>query len=184
MVLAIIVLVELEDGFSCSLAEPDDGIDFLLTRPFYFPDDPRRADASEIRGRREVDVEHGVRVLLKIRRGHVRIGFSFHRPLDDRGLVLARRDERDLPRFHDRGHAHRDRFRGHVVLAEEIAGGVATGDRVERNTTGAGVSAGARLIEADVPRLADAENLQVYPAGSFDRGLVRLTFDIDVVARK
>ncbi len=141
------------------------------------------ANAREIGGRRRIDVEHRVRMLLEIGRRDVRVRLAFHRALDDRGLVLARCDERDLSRLHDRRYTHRDRFGRHVVLAEEIGGGVAARDGVERDAAGARLGAGSRLVEADVPGLADAENLKIDSASVSDRGLVRVALVVDVVAR-
>src|SRR5207244_622760 len=122
-------------------------------------------------------------MLLKVGRGNIGIGLALDRPLDDRCLVLARSDERDLARLHDRGDTHRYRFGRNVVLTEEIARRIAAGDCIERNTTRAGVGARARLVEPNVAGLADAEYLQVDAARFLDRQLVLLAFLLDVVAR-
>src|SRR3954454_9042702 len=54
---------------------------------------------------------------------------------------LVRESETDLTRFHDARDAHGDGFGGHVVLAEEVSGGVAAGDRVERDAASPGIGA-------------------------------------------
>ena len=137
MVLAVVILVELQNGFSGSLAQPDDGIDLTLAVPFYFPNHPRGANAGQVRCRCEVDVEHGVGMLLEVGRRNVGIRLPLDGAFDYCRLMLAGRDERDLTRLHDRGNAHRDRFRGHVVFTEEIPRRIAASDGVERNATGA-----------------------------------------------
>jgi len=48
-------------------------------------------------------------------------------------LVLARRDQRDLPRLEDGRDPHRDRLARHVVFAEKVRRGVFAGERVERD---------------------------------------------------
>ena len=56
------------------------------------------------------------------------------------GLVLAQGHQHDLAGFEDRAQAHRDGLRRHVLFAEEIAGGVAARDRVERGQPRAAVA--------------------------------------------
>jgi len=64
MVLTVVVLVELENRLLRNLAQPDDGIDLPLSRPLHLAGYPGSANARQVRGRREVDVENSVRVLL------------------------------------------------------------------------------------------------------------------------
>ncbi len=47
---------------------------------------------------------------------------AFDRLANDLRLVLAQRDEHDFAGVEDRRQAHRERLRGHVLFAEEIAG--------------------------------------------------------------
>ena len=182
-VLAVIILIELEHRFAGRLAQPDDGVDLLLAGPLHFAQHPRRSKARQVGRRREVDVENRVRVLLKIGRGDIGVRLSLHRPPNDGGLVLPGRHERDLLRFHDRRHTHRDRFGGHVVLAEEIARGIAACDGVERDATSARIRTGAGLVEPDVAGLSDPEDLKIDSTCISDRSLVRLTFVIDLGTR-
>jgi hypothetical protein len=79
-------------------------------------------------------------------------------------------------------HTHRDRFGGHVVLAEEIAGGIAARDGVQRDATSARVRTGARLVEPNVAGLSDPENLKIDSTCFSDRVLVRLALVIDIGA--
>src|SRR2546423_10083456 len=102
MVLAVVVLIELEDRFACSLTEPDDCIDLTLAVPFYLPDYPRGANAGQLGRRGEVDVEHGVGMLLQVGGGDVRIGLTLDGAFDDRRFVLTRCDKRNFTRLHDR----------------------------------------------------------------------------------
>ena len=89
--------------------------------------------------------------------------------------MLARRDQRDLPRFEDRGHPHRDRLARHILLAEKIRRGVFARERVERDEARARRGGGTRLVESDVPGLPDAEDLKIDAAGVGDCLLVRRT---------
>src|SRR4051812_2843495 len=116
VVLAVVVLVQLEHRFARNLSEPDYRIDLTRTRPFDFTDDPRRSDTGEIRGGREIDVEDGVRVLLEVGSGDIWIGLALDGAPDDGRLVLAGGDESDLARLHDARDAHGDRFGRDVVL--------------------------------------------------------------------
>jgi hypothetical protein len=70
-----------------------------------------------------------------------------------------------------------------VLLAEEIGRRVAARDGVEGDEPGAALDARPRLVEADVPRLPDAEELEVDPAGRADGGLVALGRRRDLLAR-
>ncbi len=122
----------------------------------------------------KVHVERRVAVPLQERRGHLDVDLAFDRAADDARLVLASGQDRDLARIHDGGDAHGDRLARHVLLAEEVGGRVASRDRVERHEARPALEAGARLIEADVARLADAQDLEVDTARILDRLLVLL----------
>ena len=67
---------------------------------------------------------------------------------------------------------HRDRLARDVLLTEEVGRRVAAGHRIERDQSGARIGARARLVEADVSGLADAEQLQVDPADGANACLV------------
>src|SRR5690606_22710949 len=142
-----------------------------------------RLDAGQFAGRRGVDVERGVRVLLEVRGGHVRRDLALHGAAHDRRLVLARGDDRDLPRLHDGGHAHGDRLPRHVLLAEEIRRRVLARHRVQRHEAGARLPPRTRLVEADVAGLADPQDLEVDPADGPDRGLVFPAVLLDLLPR-
>ena len=136
--------------------------------------------AVKFRCRRQVESEGDVAMGLQEAGGHLLGNGLLDRPADDRRFVLTQRDDQDLPRLEDRPHAHRDRLQGHVFLAEEVAGRVLSRDRVERDHSRAAVAGASRLVEADVPRAADSQNLQVDAAGLFDGVLVGFAIGIDV----
>ena len=78
----------------------------------------------------------------------------------------------DAAGFEDRADPHRNGPSRHVLLAEEIARRVHPRDAVERDQSRAAVGGRSRLIEADVPRAADPEKLQIEPARFLDLLLV------------
>ena len=102
---------------------------------------------------------------------------------DDRRLVLAEGQQADLAGGQDRADAHRDRLVGHVLFAEEIAGRVQPRHAVQVDQPRAAVAGGAGLVEADVPGAADAQNLQVDPAGLGDRCSYAAQYSSTFVAR-
>ncbi len=167
-VLAIVFIEELEDGFSDLLREPDDRAAHERRRPLHGADEPRMPRARQRRGRRAIDEETRPRMALQEARGQRFRRRALDRLRDHAGLRLAPREERDAARVEDRADAHRDRVPRHVGFAEKITRRVAPGQRVERDEPRARIPAGARLVEADVPRAADAENLQVEPARGAD----------------
>ena len=142
--------------------------------------------ASRVRagGGGAIDVERGVGVALQERRGDLVVDLALDRAADDRGLVLAGGENHDLAGLEDRGDAHRDRLAGHVLLAEEVGGGVLPRHQVERDQPGPALGAGARLVEADVARAPDAEELEVDAAGGADRLLVAPDRGLGLVARQ
>ncbi len=153
LVLAEIVVGELEQGLVDLQAQPDDRPADQGRRPVDRPDEPRAGrPAVRSRGRWLIEQERRVGMLLQ-EAGGDRVG---HRPLDgllhDRRLVLAEGHEHDLAGVEDGADAHGQRLVRHVLLAEEIAGRVAARHRVERDQPGAAVPRRAGLVEADVAR--------------------------------
>ena len=152
-------------------------------RPVHRAEQPGRGDAGERRGGGAVEVERGVRVPLEEGGGDLVVHLALDRAAHDLGLVLAGGEDEDLAGLEDRGDAHRDRLARDVLLAEEVGGGVLPGHQVERDKPGAALGARAGLVEADVPGAADAEELEVDPAGRADRLLVAAALGLDLVAR-
>ena len=89
-----------------------------------------------------------------------------------------------LSRIEDRGDAHRDGFAGNVVLAEEVGGGVLPGHQVESDQPRATVEPRTRLVESDVSRSADAEDLEIDAADELYRFLVAVALVLGDPARK
>ena len=172
VVVAVVDRGEAQDALPRLLGEPEHRLHLELGRPLDLSDQPRRPDARELSGRGRVQVDGRVRVLLQVRRGDVRVDVPFDRAADDPGLVLAGRDQRDLPRLEDRRDAHRDRLGRHVLLAEEVGRGVLARDRVQVDEPRARAAPRARLVEADVPAPAHTQDLEVDAPGAADRLLV------------
>src|SRR5262245_36650336 len=82
-----------------------------------------------------------------------------NRLLDDQGLVLAEREGNDLLGLQYGDDTHGEGLLRDVLLAEEAAGGVPAGDRVQRHQPGPAGAGGPRLVEPDVPGPADAQDL-------------------------
>src|SRR5690606_27071913 len=85
-------------------------------------------------------------------------------------------------RLKDGSHAHGDGLARHVLLTEEVAGGVNARDVVECDQTGDGVLLGTGLVEADVSRAANPQNLDVDPAHIHDLLLIFSTVIVHLVA--
>jgi hypothetical protein len=100
-------------------------------------------------------------VPLEERRSDLEVDLALDGAPDDRRLVLAGGDDHDLARGEDRRDAHRHRLARHVLLAEEVGGRVEARDVVEVDDARAALDPRARLVEADVPGLADAQQLEV-----------------------
>src|SRR5689334_6932876 len=171
----VVALRELEDRLVRLLGQPDDGANRQLRRPLDFIDEPRRGNARELGAGRAVDVERGIWMALQERCSHLDVDVALDGAPDDAGLVLACGENGDLSRIDDGRDAHRDRFARHELFPEEISCRVATRDRVERHDSRSTIRAGAWLVEPNVPRLADAEDLEVDPAGAVDRVLITTT---------
>lgn len=104
--------------------------------------------------------------------GHARGHRAEERLTDDVRLVFARNHNYDAAREHDGLHAHRVRLARHVVRGLKKAlvgldGGLGQIDAVR-----ALGEIFVRLVEADVPVQAHAEQLQVDAARGPDRGVV------------
>ncbi len=120
---------------------------------------------------------------------------AFDGLLHDLRFGFTEGEEEDALGGEDGADAHGDGAAGDELFAEEIAGGVESGDAVEGDEAGAAVARGAGLVEADVTGAADAEELEVDSAGGGDGGFVLLAEggdgfggegavgDVDVLAR-
>lgn len=173
VVLGVVALGQLEDRPAGGLGEPDDRADLELRGPLDLVHQPRGRDPREVGGRRRVAVERRRAVALQEGRRDLVVHLALDRAPHDGRLVLPGGEDRDLARGEDRRDAHRDRFARHRALGEEAAGRVASRDAVEEDPPRAAVEPGTGLVEADVPRLADAEQLEVDAPGRRDRRLVR-----------
>src|SRR5688572_3808081 len=122
-------------------------------------------------------------MLLEERRGDLDVDLPFDGAANNAGLVLTGRENEDFARVHDRGDAHRERLTRNVLLAEEVGRGILARDVVEMHRARPALDAGAGLVEADVPGLADAEELQVDSAGLANRFLVPQAFQLEVLER-
>ena len=131
-----------------------------------------RRDGRQLAGRRLVEEEGGVGMLLQEAGGDGVGDRPLDGPLHDRRLVLAEGQEHDLAGVEDGADAHRQGLVRHVLLAEETAGRVAARHRVERDQARPAVAGRAGLVEADVAGAADAQDLQVDAAGPADLLLV------------
>ena len=120
---------------------------------------------------------------LQERRGDLEVDLSFDGAAHDRRLVLAGREDRDLPCVEDRGDAHRDRLLRYVLLAEEVSRRIPPRHAHRGDETRPAVRAGAGLVEADVARLADAEELEVDPARVLDLAFVLLAVRLHLILR-
>ena len=164
----VVFVGELEDRLFDVAGEPDDGFANFRFVPLHRAKRHGRRLPRQRGGRRFVEQNFRVRMFLQEAGGESRRDLAFDRPGDDRRLVLAERQHDELPCGENRADAHRDRLPRHVLFAEEIAGGVEARDAVERDQPRAAVAAGARLVEADVAGAADAEELNIDPAGLRD----------------
>src|SRR5690606_354671 len=106
---------------------------------------------------------------------------SFQHALEDLRLMLTERHDDNLLRLQDRADAHRDRLERHVLFAAEGARRVDASDGVEDHLPRLARAAASGLIEADVSGTADAQQLQVDAAGSFDLPFVLFAERLDFV---
>ncbi len=133
-----------------------------------------RFNSLQLRGGGGVEEVLGVGVLLEEGSGDVHGHGALDGLLDDGGLLLAPGHEAHLLRTHDGRHTHGDGGLGNVVEAAERGGGVGLGEVVERHLAGDGRVVRTGLVEADVARAADAENLEVEAATGLDLVFVGL----------
>ena len=178
MVLVVVLGRQLEDRLLRGAREPDHG----LARERVVPLEvvvsavirarPRCLAALELGGCGEVEVDLRVRVFLQKARGDRVRDAALDRARDDRRLALAKRHHHHALRLENGADTHRHRARRHILLAEEIARGVLARDAVERDQARAARARGAWLVEADVARAADAEELQVDAARGANHALV------------
>ncbi len=133
MLVAVVPLPEAEDRLAHLLAEPGHRLDLTLARPLDLADQPGRLDPRQLGRGRRVQVDRHVGLPLQIGGRDIGIDRALDRTLHDLRLVLTGGHQHDLASLQDRAHAHRDRLHRHVVFSEEIAGGVATRERVEKN---------------------------------------------------
>ena len=99
---------------------------------------------------------------------------------DDVRLAVAGRQQDAAARFDDCAHAHRDAAARHLVFAAERGRVLLHGRGRERLHARARAKRGKRFVETDVPRLADAEELQINSARARNRGFVAATFLVEV----
>src|SRR5262249_10842205 len=121
LMLTEIVIRQLEQPLVRLEAEPDDRAANEVRRPVDRANHPRHTDRRQIAGRRLIDDERGVVVLLQEARRDDFGNLVLDRLANDRRLMLAERHDDDLARLHDRADAHRQGLVGYVLLAEEIA---------------------------------------------------------------
>ena len=174
MVLSVIARRQLEHRLAAAFREPHDGALDHRGRPVDTAlQHPGCLDPGQLGGGGQVEVDGDAGVALQERRGDVGGDFPFDRTRDDRRLVFAGRQQGDLPGVENRGNAHRDRLARDVFDAEEIGRGVLARQGVERDDAGPRRRIGPGLVETDVPRLADAEELEVDAACRPNRLVVR-----------
>ena len=171
-VLAEVVVGQLEQALLDREAQPDDGAAHQGRRPRDRADDPRPANRRQLSRGGLIKDEGRVGVFLQ-KAGADGVGQLFlDRLAHDRRLVLAEGHDDDLARLHDRADAHGQRLVRHVVFAEEVARGITPRHRIERHRPRPALARRARLVEADVPAAADAEDLQIDASGPANHLLV------------
>ena len=99
------------------------------------------AEAGEGGTRRTVDI--GLHVLVSLEKtGRHRISrWLLDRFSQHRRLGFAPREQHDPTRIKNGADAHRDRVPRNIGLTEKVAGGVTTGEAVERHQPGARIAA-------------------------------------------
>jgi hypothetical protein len=172
VMLDVVLAREFQNRVTGAQAEPDHRAFRHLVRPGHFIDEPRCPDARQIGRRGAVDVERRGGMPLEERCRDLQVNFALDRAPDDCCLVLSGGEDDDLAGTEDGRDTHRGGFTWNVFLAEEIGGSVPPRDRVERDEPGAAVRTRTRLVEADVSRLADTEQLEVDATRANDGFLV------------
>ena len=105
---------------------------------------------------------------------------AFHRVADGGGFVRAEGQEQAAAGFQNSANPHRDRQPRHFVLAAEVAGVVADGFAGQRLQSRAAAEGRAGFVEGDMPVAADAEDLQINPAGILDLLLVEPAVGLEI----
>ena len=123
-------------------------------------------------------------MVLEKRRRDLDVDLTLDGALNDRCLVLARRQNRDLAGLENRRDAHRHGLTRNEIFAEEIRRGIASRDRVQHDESSPTLGPGPGLVEPDVPRLPDAEDLKVDSARASDRILVAAALVVHLVATR
>ena len=157
----VILIGEFQDGLLHHAAEPYHGLADEFRRPFAGTHHPRRLLAGEqLRG---ILVDHHLDILvrLEVRGGNLIRDLALDDPLHDVGLLLAPGHQDDAVGAHDRIDAHRDRHLGRVLQPEESARLDFAGVVGQLHQPRARTGVGPRLVEADLPVLADANDHQV-----------------------
>ena len=175
---AVVILVgQLEDRLLQLQRQPDhsladEGFGPLQPQRVEGSHQPRGLEAGEPGSGRPIEHKPGVGVLLQRTGRNMARGEVFDGIAHDRSLVLAEGQQHHAAGVEDRSHTHRDRLPGNIPFAEEITGGVAAGNAVERDQAGTALLRAARFIESDVASAADAEQLQIDPPGLADQFLI------------
>ena len=168
LVFAEIVVGQLQEGFADLQAQPDHRPADEGRRPVDGADHPGPHDRRQLLRPGVIEQKGRVVVLLQEAGGDGLGHVALDGPRHNGRFVLAEPHEDDLAGLQDGADAHRDGLLRHVVFAEKAAGGVAARHRVERHQARSAVARRARLVEADVPGAADAEDLQVDAARPAD----------------
>ena len=171
VVVAEIVVRQLEQGSARLLAEPQNRPLDQRPRPFHIAQQPRRGHSGQLAAGSRVDQHRRVGVLLQVRSRHPGRDRAFGHFADDLGLMLAQGDEQDLAGVIDRAQAHREGLRRHVGFTVEVARQGPAGDRIERAQPRPAAFVRIGLVAADMTVGADAEQQDVDAAGAFDFGL-------------
>ena len=185
LVLAEVVVGELEQRLADLQAQPDDGPADQRRRPVDRADHPRPANRRQLAGRRLVEQEGRVGVLLQEAGGDGVGDRPPRRPCWTIGALCSPKAMRTILR------ASRmvptpivSAWCGTFSSPKKLAGRVAARHRVERDQARAAVPRRAGLVEADVAGAADAEDLQVDAAGPADHLLVARAVVLDVARRR
>ncbi len=144
---------------------------------------PRTAAGAQICRGRLVENQRGIMMLLQ-KAGSDGFGWSVLRGLlDNRSFALAESQHVDAAGIQNGADAHRDGLIRDVLLAEKGVGGVPTSHRVQRNQARMAVSRRPGLIESDMARSADAEDLNVDATGVANLLFVLSAMILDLLAR-
>ena len=176
-VLVVVLVGQLQDGFLQRLGKPEhgsfgSGLIPVMPEIFDRAEQPWRLEASEFGGRRGIEHEPRVRVVLKVRGRNVRVDLALDGSTHNGRLVLAEGQQDDAVGAHDCADTHGDRGSRDIPLTEKVAGRVHARDLVERDEPRAALQTRARFVESDVTCSTDAQNLEVDPACGLDLLLI------------